>query len=85
MQKLLIYGLVAAAIVAAALIFRAPFRWGLKLLVNTVLGLVLLFLFNLLGRHIGVTLGVNLVNGLIMGALGPAGLVLLLVIRWLTF
>ena len=84
MGTYLLYALCAAAVLAVVFIFRAPLRWGFKLLLNTVLGLVLLLVFNLAGGLVGVTLGVNLINGLVVGLLGPAGLVALLIIRWLT-
>ena len=84
MAKYLLYALCAAAVLAMIFIFRAPLRWGFKLLINTVLGLALLLIFNLVGGLVGVTLGVNLLNGLVVGLLGPAGLVALLVVRWLT-
>jgi inhibitor of the pro-sigma K processing machinery len=84
MEQYLLYALVGAALVAVAAIFRAPIKWGLKLLLNTALGLVLLFVFNLVGARFGVTLGLNLINGLVVGIFGPIGLVLLLIIRWLT-
>lgn len=84
MVKYLLYGLVAVAAAAVVVLFRTPLKWGLKLLINTALGLVLLFFFNLAGRYIGVTLGINMINGLIVGILGPAGLLALLLVRWLT-
>ena len=46
------------------------------------LGLVFLWLFQGLGGLLGVTLGVNLLNGLVLGALGAPGFALLLLAQW---
>ncbi|MBQ9535617.1 MAG: pro-sigmaK processing inhibitor BofA family protein [Clostridia bacterium] len=83
MEKYILYGAAAAVIFVTLKLFSAPIRWGIKLLLNTLLGLALLVLFNFFGSYIGVTLGLNLVNALAVGIFGPAGLVLLLIIRWL--
>ncbi len=84
MEQYLLYGLVIIVAVVAIKIFFTPIKWGLKLLLNTVLGLGLLAVFNFFGKLIGVTLGVNLINALVVGIFGPVGLVLLLILRWLT-
>ena len=46
------------------------------------LGLFFLWLFQGLGGLLGVTLGVNLLNGLVLGALGAPGFALLLLAQW---
>lgn len=83
MSKVILYIVVAVALAAALVIFRTPLKWGLKLLLNTALGLVALILFNFIGKYIGVTLGINIINGLVVGILGPVGLVALLLVRWI--
>ena len=49
-------------------LFRKPIRWILKLLLNTA---------------IGITLGLNWINALVIGVTGFPGLVLLLLIKYL--
>ena len=49
-------------------LFRRPIRWILKLL---------------LGSAIGITLGLNWINALVIGVAGFPGLVLLLLIKYL--
>ncbi len=50
--------------------------------VRTGAGLGVLALFSGLGEAIGVHLGVNLVNGLLLGLLGAPGFGLLLMLNW---
>ena len=47
-----------------------------------ILGLAVLALFSPVGHLIGVNLGINLVNALILGALGAPGFGLLLMLQW---
>ena len=82
-----ISGLLSAAVVifllvALARILSAPLRLALKLLVNTASGLIALWLVNLLSPITGVYLGLNVVNGLIVGIFGLPGLVLLILLQW---
>ena len=51
--------------------------------VRTGLGLGVLTLFSGIGESIGVHLGVNLVNGMLLGVLGAPGFGLLLMLNWL--
>ena len=46
------------------------------------LGLVFLWLFQGVGTLLGVQLGVNLLNGLVLGVLGLPGFALLLMAQW---
>ena len=63
-------------------LFREPLRLGLKLLGNTLLGFLALFLTGLTAPMTGITLGLNLWNALVIGVLGLPGFVLLLLTRW---
>lgn len=45
--------------------------------------LAALWLFSQVGQLIGVRLGVNLVNALVLGILGAPGLGLLLMLQWM--
>ena len=51
--------------------------------VRAGLGLGVLGLFSGFWESIGVSLGVNLVNGLLLGVLGAPGFGLLLMLNWL--
>ena len=71
------------ALVALVRFFLSPLRTLTKLLVNTALGFGALLLLRWLGGYIGVTLGVNLFNALVVGILGLPGLGLLLMLKWM--
>lgn len=69
-------------LVALARIFTAPLRLILTLAVNTVSGLIALWLVNLFAPVTGLYIGLNVVNGLIVGVFGLPGLVLLILLKW---
>ena len=62
---------------AALLLLRRP----VARLLSSV-GLAVLALFSQVGGFVGIKLGVNLVNALILGALGAPGFGLLLMLQW---
>lgn len=65
-------------------LFRKPIRWILKLLLNTahrLRGAVSAQLFR--QRPVGITLGLNWINALVIGVAGFPGLVLLLLLKYL--
>ena len=70
------------AAVLALVLCRRPLAALGRLALRSGLGLAFLWLFQGVGTFLGVTLGVNLLNGLILGALGPPGFALLLLAQW---
>ncbi|NCB62400.1 MAG: transcriptional regulator [Clostridia bacterium] len=74
--------LVGLTAVLALVVFQKPLKhlglFGLR----TVGSLAALALFSPVGSLIGVSLGVNLVNALVMGLLGLPGFGLLLMLNW---
>ncbi len=86
MNLLIGVGIVAGVLLLLFLvlkIFTAPIRILFKLALNTILGFFALILINFFGSMIGVTIGVNLVNALVIGCLGVPGVGLLLLLKWL--
>ena len=67
---------------AFLLLLRRPAAWQLRLALRSSIGLAVLALFSQVGRLLGVSLGVNLVNALILGVLGAPGFGLLLMLQW---
>lgn len=63
-------------------LFAKPLGLTLKLLINTFLGFLALFLFRVLEPFTGISLGFNLFNASILGVLGFPGFVLLLLLKW---
>ncbi|MPN26503.1 hypothetical protein SDC9_173928 [bioreactor metagenome] len=64
-------------------IFRTPLKLVLKLLLNTLLGFLALYLLNLTSGFTGLSMGLNLPNALVIGVLGLPGFILLLLIKWI--
>ena len=67
---------------AALLLLRRPVARLLPLALRSSVGLAVLALFSQVGGFVGIKLGVNLVNALILGALGAPGFGLLLMLQW---
>lgn len=70
------------ALAAALILCRRPLAALCRLVVRSGVGLVFLWLFQGIGALLGVQLGVNLLNGLVLGALGLPGFALLLLAQW---
>lgn len=66
----------------ALVLLHRPLGRLIRLLVRSSLGLGVLALFSQVGHLIGVSLGVNWVNALVLGALGVPGFGLLLLLQW---
>ena len=74
--------LLAVSLLALLRLFSAPLKLTLKLLSNTALGFLALWLTNLCSGITGITLGLNLWNALVVGVLGLPGFLLLLLAQW---
>lgn len=68
--------------VALARLFKTPLRLALRLLGNTALGFVGLWLVNLTTAYTGLTLTLSLFNALTIAVLGVPGFFLLLLLQW---
>lgn len=80
------FGIVVLAVIAIVLVVRllsAPIRLAGKLLINALAGFVVLFLLNFVGGIVGLSLGINWINAIVVGILGAPGVVLLLLIKYL--
>lgn len=72
----------AGGLVLLCALCRRPLAALARLAVRSGLGLVFLWLFRGVGALLGVQLGVNLLNAVVLGALGAPGLALLLMAQW---
>lgn len=68
---------------AVLVLLRRPIRLLLRLLARSSAWLAALVLLEPVSSLAGVTLGVNPLNALLLGALGVPGLGLLLMVQWL--
>ena len=71
-----------ALLLTALILLRRPLRRLWRLVIRALGGLAALAVFSQVGQLIGVTLGVNLVNALVVGVLGVPGFGLLLM-QWM--
>ena len=67
---------------AALVLLRRPLAALLRLLLRSSFGFAVLALFARLEPFIGISLGVNPVNALVLGLLGVPGFGLLLMLQW---
>ena len=62
-------------------IFIWPLKSILKLVFNSVLGGVLIYIINLVGMNFGFHIGLNLLSAVLVGLLGVPGAALLVVLK----
>ena len=67
---------------AGLALLRRPLGQLLRLAVRSSVGLAVLALFSQVSPLIGVSLGVNPINALVLGVLGAPGFGLLLMLQW---
>jgi len=76
------WGAGALVLLLALILLRKPLGWLLRLLGRMAVGLAGLFAFGQVSGAIGVALGVNLWNALVVALLGVPGFGLLLMLNW---
>lgn len=81
-QKILAGILAGFFLIALIRVFSTPLKLAFKLLGNTLLGFLALWVLNWTAAFTGVALGVNLWNALVIGALGLPGFALLVLAQW---
>ena len=81
LSSVLMIILAVLVIFALVKILSAPIRLIFKLLINTFVGFVLLFLVNLIGSYFDFSLEINLLNALITGVFGIPGVIVLIIIK----
>ena len=62
-------------------VFKFSIKTFFKLIINTILGGVLIFIINYFGENIGIHIGLNVITSIIVGILGVPGAILLLLIK----
>ncbi|MGE5553742.1 MAG: pro-sigmaK processing inhibitor BofA family protein [Betaproteobacteria bacterium] len=63
-------------------ILFVPLKLVVRLLVNAAIGGLLLWVANLLGRYIGVSIPINPITALLAGFLGVPGVILVVAIQY---
>lgn len=64
-------------------IFIVPIKKVLKLVINSILGGITIYIINLIGANFGFHIGLNFFTSIILGLLGLPGVVCLIVVKLL--
>ena len=64
-------------------IFIVPIKKILKLVLNSIIGGVVIFLINIVGANFGFHIGLNFFTSVLVGLLGLPGVVVLVIIKLL--
>ena len=76
---MMVYALIGLALLS--LIIKL-LKWPLKILINGILGIILLYIANIVGSYIGFVLPVNAISALIAGFLGIPGIIFLVLFQF---
>lgn len=78
------YSLIIIAVILVVLLiklFKAPFKFVWKIIINAVSGLLTLLVFNFVAGFFGTSIDIIFINCLISGVLGIPGVILILLFR----
>lgn len=75
-MELIVYGIIGLLLLS--LIIKV-LKWPFKIIINGVIGIVLLYIANILGSYLGFTIAINAVTALIAGFLGVPGVIFLII------
>lgn len=72
------------ALIGLALLFLIIklLKWPLKILINSILGIILLYISNIVGSYIGFVLPINAISALVAGFLGIPGIIFLILFQF---
>ena len=76
--------MIVYALVGLALLFLIIklLKWPLKILINGILGIILLYIANIVGSYIGFVLPITAISALIAGFLGIPGIIFLVLFQF---
>ena len=64
-------------------LFILPIKMMAKLLLNSILGIIILYIINVIGANFAFHIGINWITIGVVGLLGAPGAILLLVLKFL--
>ncbi len=64
-------------------VFIVPIKKIVKLMINSIIGGIIIYLINVIGANFGFHIGLNIVNSVIIGLLGLPGAVCLIIVKLL--
>ena len=62
-------------------LIKLPLKLLFKALLSTAAGIILLVIINYIGAAVGIVIGINIINALIVAVLGLPGIALLLLLQ----
>lgn len=74
-----ILGLLIILVIAG--ISLKPIKFMVRLLINSAVGALLLFVINFVGKYVGISIGINAITSLVVGVLGIFGVILILILQ----
>ena len=80
-KMLLIYVACIIGIIIVGKVFIVPIKIIGQLIINSILGVVLLYIINLVGALWQFHIGINVITALVVGILGIPGAVLLAILK----
>ena len=81
MNSIIIYLACLIVLFIVGKIFYVPLKHILKLLINSVLGGVLIYIVNIVGSSFNFHIGLNWVTAIFAGLLGVPGVIVLILVR----
>ena len=82
-MQYLVFILTVIAVLVIVKLLSWPFKKIIKLCVNIVLGLVMIWLVNTFGAGIGISIPFNIITALVSGILGVPGVICLIIINYI--
>lgn len=80
-KMLIVYIACIIGIFIIGKIFIVPIKVIMKLILNTILGAILLYIINIIGASFNFHIGINLITTLVTGILGIPGVILLILLQ----
>ena len=80
---ILAYAVGLVLLYAVGWLLLVPLKIILKFIYNAIIGGIILWVLNLVGGFIGITVAINPVTALIVGFLGVPGLILILLLQFI--
>ncbi|HZK57120.1 MAG TPA: pro-sigmaK processing inhibitor BofA family protein [Clostridia bacterium] len=80
---ILAYAVGLILLYAVGWILVIPLKWTVKLIWNGMLGGIMLFIINLIGRIWGIHLTINPFSAVLVGVLGVPGAVMLILLKYM--
>lgn len=75
-METILYGVIG--LILLSLIIKI-LKWPFKIIINGIIGIVLLYVANIIGSYLGFTIPINAITALISGFLGIPGVIFLII------